>query len=159
MGTASLRRGITLQAIRSETSWRKTLCETKGHIPTRPAGTKVGRRGTPLPSLRDTFPLKGGREKLLTRRFGEEFEDACGRAVFGLTCNGNVPIFRFGQALFEEARRRGRMRSVMARDDEGRDVRSQHVLGLGARRGVAIQKSSRHAGDDQLVFLHILPGI
>src|SRR5882672_10075689 len=41
---------------------RPELPFSVGHIPTKLSSAKLGQSNTPLPSLRDTFPLKGGRK-------------------------------------------------------------------------------------------------
>ena len=49
------------------------------------------------------------------------------------------------------------MRGVIAGNDQCRNIEAQQVFGLGAWRCIAVEQRSRHAGDDQLVTIDILP--
>src|SRR5262245_17320015 len=91
--------------------------------------------------------------------FFQELEEASRGGFFGLAGNRHVPISGLGQALLQIPRRRRRMRGVAAGNDEGGQVHAHQVLGLGARRGVAVEERARQAGDDEPVALKVLPGI
>ena len=47
------------------------------------------------------------------------------------------------------------MRFVLAGNDKRRDIETEQILGIGTRRGVAIDQRARHAGNDELVALDV----
>jgi len=44
------------------------------------------------------------------------------------------------------------VRRIASRDDERRDLRAQHVLGLRTRRGIAVEERAVHLRDESLVL-------
>jgi hypothetical protein len=81
------------------------------------------------------------------------------RRVFGLRLDRDIPIARLRQAFFEIARRRGRVRGIVSRHDEGGNGGAHQLLGLRAGRGVTVEQSVAHSPANCDVPLQILARI
>ena len=65
------------------------------------------------------------------------------------------PSTRRGQTFLEVARRRRRVRAVLAGHDERRNVQCQQIFRLRTRHGVAVEQQPAHARDDRLVSVYV----
>jgi L-asparaginase len=70
-----------------------------------------------------------------------------GGARLCLSFGQHVPILGFRQAFLEVARGRGRMRLVLAGNDDRRDVELHQFLRLRSRRGVPVEQVAPHLVD------------
>src|SRR5262245_1766593 len=82
----------------------------------------------------------------------EKLQDPAGHSRIDLVCCGDVPVLRPRKAFLEISCRRCGMRFIAARNNESRNVQSEHLLGFRARRGIAIKQIAWNIFNDSCVL-------
>src|SRR6266851_10518125 len=120
-----------------------------------PSSSATARRTPPAAPSSGARCRSGRSSPRAIARFVQELQQPRRSGFLRLAVGQNVPVFGTRQAFFQIPGGGGRVRGVAARNDERGNLRAQHVLGLGARRGVAVEERAAHIGGELFVLFGV----